>query len=84
MNPLDRIAEMRLREALERGDFDDLPDKGKPIRLEDISRLPQELRIGYLLLRTSGCLPEVSSAGKDALTLGALLHGLRGVVNGPA
>jgi Domain of unknown function (DUF1992) len=33
MDPLTAIAERRIQEAIERGEFDDLPGKGKPLDL---------------------------------------------------
>lgn len=51
------IAERRILEAQERGDFDDLPGSGRPLNLEDDSAVPEELRMAYKILRNSGCLP---------------------------
>jgi hypothetical protein len=46
MDTLTKIAEARIREAMERGEFDDLPGKGRPLVLEDLSRVPEDLRSG--------------------------------------
>ena len=73
MDALARMAESKIRSAIARGEFDDLPGHGKPLQLEDLSRVPAELRIGYKLLRTAGCLPPELEARKDAARLGALL-----------
>ena len=48
------IAEQKIREALDRGDFDNLPGAGKPLVLEDLSHLPPELRMAYTILKNSG------------------------------
>src|SRR5919197_5833939 len=50
---LARIAEARIAEAIERGDFDDLPGKGRPLELEDLSRLPADMRLSYKILRNA-------------------------------
>jgi hypothetical protein len=68
-----KIAEARIREAIERGDFDDLSGKGKPLALEDLSRVPEDLRGGYLVLKNAGVLPEEMIARKEMVTLGALI-----------
>ena len=44
---LSKIAEQKIREAQERGEFDDLPGKGKPLDLEDLSGVPEEMRMAY-------------------------------------
>jgi hypothetical protein len=50
MDPLTAIAERRIQEAIERGEFDDLPGKGKPLDLgEDDRAVPPELRMAYRL-----------------------------------
>lgn len=57
MNIIDRIAEARIQEAAERGEFDDLPGRGKPQQLDDDSLVPPELRAGYRMLKNAGFLP---------------------------
>jgi hypothetical protein len=70
---LERLAESKIRDAMARGEFDDLPGHGKPLELEDLSRVPAELRMGYKLLRNAGCLPPELEARKEEARLGALL-----------
>jgi hypothetical protein len=48
------IAEQRIREAMERGDFDNLPLRGKPLRLDDYEGLPEEVRMVLALLHEAG------------------------------
>jgi hypothetical protein len=73
MDLLTKIAEARIREAMARGEFDDLPGKGHPLELEDLSRVPQDLRSGYLLLKSAGVLPEEMQLHKEMVTLEALI-----------
>ncbi len=68
-----RIAEERILEAQRRGDFDDLPGKGKPLQLEDLSWLPDDLRIGYHVLKNAHVLPPEAELRKDIHTLEDLL-----------
>ncbi len=57
MSLLDDLAESRIAEAQRRGDFDDLPGAGTPLRIDDDSLIPQEWRMAYRVLRNAGCLP---------------------------
>jgi hypothetical protein len=58
MEILHRIAERRLEEAHAAGELDDYAGKGQPMQLDDLSRVPEELRAGYILLKSGGFLPE--------------------------
>jgi hypothetical protein len=73
MEAIARIAESKLRKAIENGEFDDVPGHGKPLELDDLSRVPPELRMGYKLLRNSGCLPPELEARQELARLGRLL-----------
>lgn len=73
----DKIAEERIRESIERGDFDDLPGKGKPLDLEDDSHLPDDLRLAYKILKNAGCLPPELELRKEIRTTEALLAGIQ-------
>jgi len=44
-------------EALEKGEFDNLPGKGEPLATEDISNIPEDLRMAYRILKNADCLP---------------------------
>jgi hypothetical protein len=52
-----RMAEAKIQDGLERGEFDGLPGSGKPLQLEDMSRIPPHLRLGYKVLRNAGVVP---------------------------
>jgi hypothetical protein len=52
-----RLAENRILEAIEAGEFDNLRGKGQPLNLEDDSHIPPELRMAYKILRNADCLP---------------------------
>ena len=68
-----RIAEERILDAQRAGAFDDLPGKGKPLNLEDLSWVPEDLRIGYHILKNAHVLPPEAELLKDIHTLDDLL-----------
>ena len=53
----EKIVEERIRRAIEKGEFDDLPCAGEPLALEDDSSVPEELRLAYKILKNAECLP---------------------------
>lgn len=61
----ERIIEERIREAQKRGDFDALPGAGAPLRLEDDSHLPEDLRLAYKVLKNADCLPPEVALRKE-------------------
>jgi DnaJ homologue, subfamily C, member 28, conserved domain len=68
-----RIAEERILDAQQAGAFDDVPGKGKPLHLEDLSWVPEDLRIGYHILKNAHILPPEAELLKDIHTLEDLL-----------
>ncbi|MBN1102983.1 MAG: DUF1992 domain-containing protein [Deltaproteobacteria bacterium] len=52
-----KIVEQRILEAVEKGEFDNLPGQGKPLRLEDDRHVPEDLRVAYKILKNADCLP---------------------------
>ena len=69
------IAERRIQEAQERGEFDDLPGAGRPLKLDDMSNVPPELRMVYTVLRNAHCLPPELEERKEIQKLADLLEG---------
>jgi hypothetical protein len=76
MNAFRKIAEEKIREAIENGEFDNLPDAGKPIIFEDESWIPEDLRIAYRLLKNAGCIPPELEIRKEILSLRNLINTL--------
>ncbi len=68
------IAEQRIREAIERGEFDRLPGAGQPLKLDDDAMVPPELRVPYKILKNAGCLPPELELRKEIVTLRDLLR----------
>lgn len=54
----DKIVEEKIQEAIRNGEFDNLPSKGKPINLDGWASLPEDIRVGYTLLKNAGYVPE--------------------------
>jgi hypothetical protein len=48
----------QIEEWLAQQESDDLPGKGKPLDLDEYFRCPEDLRIGYSLLKNAGYIPE--------------------------
>ena len=74
---LAKIAENRIREAIARGEFDNLVGAGKPIDLEEYFRTPEELRMAYSVLKSARCLPEEVELMNEIATLDRELSGAR-------
>lgn len=49
--------EHQIREAMKKGEFNNLPGKGKPLDLESYFKPPPHLRMAYHILKDSGYLP---------------------------
>jgi hypothetical protein len=48
------VAEQKIQQALQNGEFDRLPGAGKPLVMDDLSHLPPEVRMAYTILKNSG------------------------------
>jgi hypothetical protein len=59
------LAETRIAAAIADGAFDDLPGRGVPLNLEDESSVPQEWRVAYRLLHSSGLAPAWIDMGDE-------------------
>ena len=73
---LGNIAERKIREAIERGEFANLPGAGKPLRLEDDSMIPEDLRVAYKILKNAGCIPPELELRREIITLRDLLRSI--------
>ena len=65
MNRFESLTEKRLREAIESGEFDDLPGKGEPIDLQENPFEDPDLRVVHRLLRNAGFAPAWIEERKD-------------------
>ena len=65
MNRLESLAEKALREAIEAGEFDNLPGKGQPLDLKENPFEDPDLRVVHKLLRDAGFAPAWIEERKD-------------------
>nr|WP_246325426.1 DnaJ family domain-containing protein [Dissulfurirhabdus thermomarina] len=70
------IAEQRIREAQERGELDDLPGAGRPLRFEDDTFVPPDLRLAYKMLKNAGYLPPELEEERELRSTAELLRHL--------
>lgn len=57
---IEKAVEAIIKEAQERGDFDNLKGKGQPIDLDAYFETPEDLRLAYSALKNAGMVsPEV-------------------------
>jgi len=73
----DKIAEKKIREAMDNGEFDNLPGSGKPLQLEDDRHIPQDIRLAHKILKNADCLPPELELRKEIFTIEELLDGVR-------
>lgn len=58
MSILNYIAEKRIQEAINNGEFDQLEGFGKPVEMDDYFSVPEEDRIAFHILKNAGVVPE--------------------------
>jgi len=76
MDIFQKIAERKIKEAMERGEFNNLMNEGKPLSLEEDALVPEELRIAYKVLKNAGCLPPELEIKKEILSLSELINNI--------
>ena len=54
----DNPVEEKITDAMERGEFDNLPGEGKPFRWENDRLVPAEYRLAYRIMRDNDVQPE--------------------------
>jgi len=55
---IEGVIEEKLRQAIERGEFDNLAGKGKPPDLVPYFNTPEDLRTAYAMLKSNQFIPE--------------------------
>jgi hypothetical protein len=53
-----KTVDEKIKEAIAKGEFDNLPGKGKPLDLDAYFAAPEHLRIGYSILKGADIIPE--------------------------
>src|SRR5450759_3422024 len=57
--------EKQIRQAIERGEFDHLPGKGKPLDLNENPYTPADSRLAYKVLQNAGIAPDWIELDKE-------------------
>lgn len=70
-----KIAIGKIEEAIQNGEFENLPGQGKPINLDYLNFIQPELRASYTILKNSGIIPEEVSILKEIAELKEVLAG---------
>lgn len=73
LSALERIAERRIKDAIERGDFAQLQGQGRPVLLGGDDLVAPELRMAYRILANAGWIPEEVCIRKELGEVRALL-----------
>lgn len=73
---IDELAERHIQQAQQEGGFDNLPGYGQPLQLDDDSAVPEDLRVGYRLLKNAGYVPVELQDRKEAVQLVDLLQSI--------
>lgn len=55
---IESAIEQIIREGMLRGEFDNLKGKGKPLNLDDYFNTPEDVRMGFSILKSNDFVPE--------------------------
>ncbi len=72
-----RIAEEKIKEAIERGEFKNLPGSGKPLKFDEKFAVPEDLRLAFKILKNASCLPPEIELKKEIHTVEEMLAGIK-------
>ena len=61
--------EQKIKEAMERGEFDNLSGAGKPLDLEAYFNTPEDLRMAFSMLKSNEFVPEEVEIFKEIAEL---------------
>lgn len=73
---MQKIVEQKIREAQTKGEFDNLPGRGRPIEIEDDSHVPEDLRMAYKILKNANCVPPEVALKKQIVRMEDMLDDL--------
>jgi len=74
---ISKIAEEKIKEAMERGEFDNLPGQGRPLDFSDEFHGPEELRLAYKILKNAGCKPPELEIKEEIVRLEDMLSSIK-------
>jgi len=64
-DPIDEI----IRRAMANGEFDNLPNQGKKLNLDEYFEMPEDVRAGYTILKNANFIPTEVELLKEIATL---------------
>ncbi|WP_264740304.1 DUF1992 domain-containing protein [Cytobacillus firmus] len=67
------LSEDRIKKAYKDGEFDNLPGYGKPLPFDDLSSVPENLRMAYRIMKNAGFTDEENQVKKEMLTIEDLI-----------
>ena len=53
----EKIVEARILAAQKKGEFDNLPGHGEPLKIQNESAIAEDLRLSYKILKNADCIP---------------------------
>lgn len=71
-----KLAEQRIKEAMDRGEFQNLEGRGRSLSLEEYFRTPADVRMAYHILKNADCAPPDLDLKKEIHRLDDLIQGL--------
>jgi hypothetical protein len=66
---IESAIEQIIREGMARGEFDNLKGKGKPLNLDDYFNTPEDVRMGFSILKSNDFVPEEVEIMKELAAL---------------
>lgn len=69
----EKIAQQKIQEAIEAGEFENLPNAGQRLELDSYFALPPHLRMAYSVLKSATCVPQEIELLKDVARIEAHL-----------
>ena len=66
---IESAIEKIIREGMARGEFDNLKGKGKPLNLDDYFNTPEDVRMGFSILKSNDFVPEEVEIMKEIAAL---------------
>lgn len=72
-----KMIERKIKEAQEKGEFDNLPGEGEPLKLDDDRHIPEDLRLAYKILKNADCVPPEIETKKEIRQMEDLLENIQ-------
>lgn len=77
MMAFEKIAQRKIQEAIDAGEFDNLPNAGEQLDLDSYFALPPHLRMAYSVLKSANCVPQEIELLNDVVRIETALNDAR-------